>query len=312
MIPTYNRADFLDYSLEVHIPMVKQYNIEICIFDNASTDNTCEVVLKWMKEYAFLTYHKNEINIGPDANFERALKYPQTNYVWLLGDTYQLESGTIEYIMELIKNDCFDHILINVGNEIKDIKTQVYQDQNKLLEDLFWLMTCLSVHIYSHSLIKEANFSRYRNSNFIQTGIIFEYIDNRDFKVFWNSQHSVKRVSSINGTLKDLWINNYFEIWLKNRINVIMSLPPSYKIFIKFNSIKYDGYNRKQVNIKTLLYYRIENILNYDKVVENKLLLLLIGSYPTYLISLFIAIIPINFLRFLKMVYKSLKKMISC
>ena len=63
VIPTYNRADFLDYSLEIHIPMLKEYGIEIAIFDNASTDNTQEIVSKWMKEYDYLTYHKNETNI---------------------------------------------------------------------------------------------------------------------------------------------------------------------------------------------------------------------------------------------------------
>lgn len=60
VIPTYNRADFLDYSLEVYIPMLKEYGIEIAIFDNASTDNTYEIVSKWIKEYDYLTYHKNE------------------------------------------------------------------------------------------------------------------------------------------------------------------------------------------------------------------------------------------------------------
>ena len=27
LIPTYNRADFLDYSLGIHIPMIEKYNI---------------------------------------------------------------------------------------------------------------------------------------------------------------------------------------------------------------------------------------------------------------------------------------------
>ena len=90
VIPTYNRADFLDYSLEIHIPMLKEYGIEIAIFDNASTDNTEKVVSKWMEEYPYLSYHRSETNIGPDANFERALKYPDTEYIWLLGDTYEI------------------------------------------------------------------------------------------------------------------------------------------------------------------------------------------------------------------------------
>jgi len=36
VISTYNRAYFLDYCLEVHMPLVKQYHLEICIYNNAS------------------------------------------------------------------------------------------------------------------------------------------------------------------------------------------------------------------------------------------------------------------------------------
>ena len=69
VIPTYNRADFLDYSLEIHIPLAKKYNVPIYIVDNASTDNTGEIVNKWMCEYVFLFYSRNKKNLGPDLNF---------------------------------------------------------------------------------------------------------------------------------------------------------------------------------------------------------------------------------------------------
>ena len=307
VIPTYNRANFLDYSLEVHIPMLKEYGIEIAIFDNASTDNTQEVVSKWMEEYPYLSYHRSETNMGPDANFERALKYPDTEYIWLLGDTYGIQSGTIKYILGLIKNDKFDHILINVGNEVKDVKTQVYQEQNKLLEDLFWLMTCLSVHIYSSSLIKDANFSRYRNSNFIQTGIIFEYLDNRNFKICWNQKYSVERIFSINGVVKDFWINKYFEIWLRNRINVIMSLPPSYKILSKLKAIKYDGSEKRKIGIKQLMSFRMKGILTFEQIIENKDLLILSSSFFVYYISILISILPKSLFIWIHKLYKIFK-----
>ncbi|MBV5277921.1 MAG: glycosyltransferase family 2 protein [Campylobacteraceae bacterium] len=103
VIPTYNRADFLDYSLEVHIPLLEKYNIQIFISDNASTDNTREIVSKWMKEYKFLSYYQNETNIGPDANFEKALKLPDTEYIWLLSDTYQIPDDGISYLLSTIE-----------------------------------------------------------------------------------------------------------------------------------------------------------------------------------------------------------------
>ncbi|WNY99521.1 glycosyltransferase family 2 protein [Sulfurospirillum sp. 'SP'] len=307
VVPTYNRAEFLDYSLEVHIPMVREFGIEICIFDNASTDHTEEIVSKWMKEYPLLSYHKNETNLGPDANFEKALKYPQSEYVWLLGDTYQIQVDTFKKVVDIINLDQFDHILVNVGHEVKDVPSQIYQDQNQLLNDLFWLMTCLSVHIYKKSLITSANFGRFKNSNFIQTGIIFEYISNVEFKAYWCQEHSVERLSVLGRTKKDTWINNFFEIWLKNRINVIMALPPSYSLEIKLKSIRYDGYDRKQLTIKKLLHFRSMNLLNYAVYKEYEHILPLVVPYSKYIILL-ISLLPIKTYNFLRFFWRFLKR----
>jgi len=306
VIPTYNRADFLDYSLETHIPMVEKYNIQIFVSDNASTDNISEIMKKWMAKYQHLHYSRNETNIGPDANFEKALKMPDTEYVWLLGDTYRIQDGVIGYILGLIENDKFDHILINVGNEIKDFETQIYNNQNKLLEEMFWLMTCLSVHIYSNSIINNANFSRYRNSNFIQTGIIFEYLDNRSFKISWTKEYSVERILSVNGITKDLWINKYFEIWVNNRINTIMSLPPSYKIKSKLKAIQYDD-ERKKIGTKLVLGLRAKGILNFIDVKLNKDLLILSSSFFIYYFSIMVSLIPESIVIVIRKLYKIMK-----
>ena len=55
VIPTYNRADFLDYCLKVHIPLAKAHNIQIIISDNASTDATKKIVQKRMEEYPLIS-----------------------------------------------------------------------------------------------------------------------------------------------------------------------------------------------------------------------------------------------------------------
>lgn len=74
-----------------------------------------------MKEYKFLSYHKNETNIGPDANFEKALKYPKSDYIWLLGDTYMLTKDGMHYFLEQIKSKKYDAFVFNLANdETKD------------------------------------------------------------------------------------------------------------------------------------------------------------------------------------------------
>jgi len=306
-IPTYNRADFLDYSLEVHIPLVREYNIQIYISDNASTDFTKKIVEKWQKKYPLIHYFHNETNVGPDKNFELALKYPKTDYVWLLGDTYHLQPDVFKYVLNLISTHKYDHIIINIANEVNDIPTQDYIDQNKLLTDLFWLMTCLSIHIYNRTLINNANFSRYRNTNFMQTGIIFEYLDNKDFTLHWNQLLSVERIFSYKGRGKETWFKQYFEIWLENRINFIMSLPPSYKLSIKLKCIMFDGRDKTSLGILKLIYLKTEHILTYKKIIKYKYLLPLVTKKSNFTIFL-IAIFPHIGYKLLRFLWRLLKR----
>ena len=46
-IPTYNRSDFLDFFLEIHVPIARKYNVNFYISDNSSSDDTIEVIKKW-------------------------------------------------------------------------------------------------------------------------------------------------------------------------------------------------------------------------------------------------------------------------
>jgi len=309
VVPTYNRADFLDYSLKVHIPLVKVHNIQIFISDNASTDATKEVVQKWREEYPLISYHCNGMNIGPDKNFGRALKYPKTEYIWLLGDTYQIPKAGFEYVLDLISKSYkkYDAIVVNVANRVSGIPEQDYYDQNQLLSDLGWHMTCLSSLIYSFRLVSSADFKRFYNTNFIQLGIIFEYIAGKDFLIHWIDSVSVQNIS-IPGVLKKNWINETFEIWTKRWSNIIFSLPPSYLPEVKLKCIKDHGRKSGIFKVKNLLVLRALNILSYKTYKQYSHLFPLTIECPK-LIILLITLFPRIIFFLLYKSYQVFKKM---
>lgn len=300
VIPTYNRADFLDYCLEVHIPLARAHNIQIVISDNASTDSTEMVVNKHLKEYPLIKYCRNDTNIGPDKNFECALKYPQAEYIWLLGDTYQIPADGINYILNLITTNekKFDAIILNAEGRVCGVPQQDYSDQNLLLSDLGWHMTCMASLVYSSKLIANADFSRYRNTNFIQTGVIFEQIANREFFIHWAETISVHAIS-IKGVLKESWQNETFEIWIKKWTNFIFSLPPSYLLDIKLKCIKDHGVKTGLFALKNLLKLRHLNILTYKSYKQYSRFFPLTISYSKAVI-LTICFLPIILIHFLK------------
>lgn len=307
VIPTYNRADFLDYSLDVHIPMVKEYNIEICIFDNASTDNTQEVVSKWMKEYKFLSYHKNETNIGPDANFEKALKYPQSDYVWLLGDSSFIEFNSFQSVILCLDNN-YDLIVLNNQNRVKNIQSSIITDSNILLKQLGWHMTQMSILVYSKCMLENASFSRYYDTNFIQTGIIFEYLSNKtNISVNWLKECSVNIIKK-DGLIKNSWQAQTFEIWIIRWANFILSLPPSYTIENKLYTIRKHHKITNLFAIKNMILLRSQNYFNIEILLRyNKFFFLSLNKY-SFLKLLFIALLPQNILKLLVKIVRNAKK----
>lgn len=291
-IPTYNRADFLDYSLEVHIPIMRKYGIGMYISDNASTDNTKEVVEKWQKEYSLLYYHCNEENLGPDANFEIALKKPAAEYVWLLGDTYKLPESGVEYLLNLLEGTKnYDAIVFNLANKIS-IATKDYDDHNELLADLAALMSCLSCLVYSKQLINKASFTRYYKSYFIQTGIIFEYIAKKEFLIHWVSEGSVEGLEHPVLKKKN-WSNTTkaFDIGCEAWANFVMSLPTSYAIENKMKCIMDFGKVSALFTLNNLFMLRIYNLLNYKVFIRYKKLFNMTIDFPISLIFV-IALTP--------------------
>jgi hypothetical protein len=82
-IPTYNRADFLDRSLQLACNQTWN-DVEVLVSDNASTDNTPEVVRSYGER---VRYQRNSENIGMWANLIRVAEMATGEYFsWLQDD----------------------------------------------------------------------------------------------------------------------------------------------------------------------------------------------------------------------------------
>ena len=97
-IPTYNRAN--TYLTQVLRSATDQTytNIEIVISDNASTDNTEEVVTGFSDSR--IKYYKHPKNIGPNNNFNYCLQQATGDYFLLLHDDDLIDTDFVETCME--------------------------------------------------------------------------------------------------------------------------------------------------------------------------------------------------------------------
>lgn len=240
-IPTYNRADALDLNLAHHVPIAAAYGIEILIFDNASIDHTEAVVRKWKKKYELLSYYRNEKNIGFDGNFELALTRPETDYIWLLGDSYSIQKEGIDEILADKRASLeFDLYVFNL-DERMTCKSDVYRDHNRTLLDLSGVISCVSCSVLSRNLVRYGRFSNYRGTNFVHTGVILDYISRNPFRLKWNKELSVHSVRIDHGDNHWTRTGKALQIGLDGWAQLIFSLPSDYSPSNKLKALKNFG-----------------------------------------------------------------------
>jgi glycosyltransferase involved in cell wall biosynthesis len=94
---TYNRSADLQRTLNAFIE-ARLTDITLHVLDNASTDDTKSVVIAAQAQWPNLLYHRNQYNIGGNANILRAVEISTSEYSWILGDD---DAWHIEDISEL-------------------------------------------------------------------------------------------------------------------------------------------------------------------------------------------------------------------
>src|SRR5664279_2820781 len=114
-IPTYNRAAYLDLCLYHICRQIQKYetSIEILISDNDSSDNTGDIVQKYISDGYPITYHRNKDNIGSDRNFIQCFRLAKGKYVLIMGDDDILLERAIETILNIIEKGEYGIIHMN-------------------------------------------------------------------------------------------------------------------------------------------------------------------------------------------------------
>lgn len=87
-IPTYNRGPSLERAINSAVDQDYD-NLEIIICDNASTDQTAEICMRWAQRDSRIRYHRHASNIGAVANFNSLSAMASGAYfMWLADDDW--------------------------------------------------------------------------------------------------------------------------------------------------------------------------------------------------------------------------------
>jgi glycosyltransferase involved in cell wall biosynthesis len=102
-IPQYNRINFLLKSLAI-IEQQSYPDIEVVVSDDCSSDNTEQEIRSLMQRYRYpIIYHRNEKNLGYDANYRKCIELGTGDYCLVIGNDDSVNDvHDIQYLVDFL------------------------------------------------------------------------------------------------------------------------------------------------------------------------------------------------------------------
>jgi glycosyltransferase involved in cell wall biosynthesis len=101
-IPTHNRRATLPRAVESALVQTHR-ELEVIVFDNASTDGTAELARELPARDERLRYVRRESNIGPEANMDGAFRAGSGEYVMLVADDDWIDPDYVERCLAALR-----------------------------------------------------------------------------------------------------------------------------------------------------------------------------------------------------------------
>ncbi len=260
VIPTYERSEILKENFSLMYKELFEHLIPIFISDDSKDTKTEKWVNEFQLTYPHINYFNNSPSLGHDKNLMRSIKLPDTDYVWLLGDSIIIKKGAISKILDVINENKNDIISINVKGRDIDFFSKSYYDHNEVLSKFGWHLTLTGATLYSKKVIKFANkidFTNYRN--FPQFSLVYQYLA-IDCSFHWINDKLV--YSNENKT--SYWFEDIFEVFINDWSNAVQNLPNNYTDNSKEKTIINHSIKSKMFNLTTLMQLRSFRYYNLD------------------------------------------------
>lgn len=132
-IPTYNRPQFLEKSLESALNQIDVEDYEIIIVDNDYNSILSEEVIKQCKDKR-VYYYKNEENIGMFGNWNRCIELSMGKYITILNDDDWLSQDFLHTCLKYLNKDTDGLYFISNIVDYRVTNKNVKNEKNILLK----------------------------------------------------------------------------------------------------------------------------------------------------------------------------------
>jgi len=263
-IPTYNNADYLKGCLNSLVPQVKPYQIPVYVSDNASTDNTIEMLSSFKKEcYPLLYFRSNDENLGFDQNLVNAVKMASSKYVWPIGDRRWLLPNSVKRIYNILSKNDLDLLLLSLATQVRSVKNKRYKSAKEVFSNLWANAGTVGIFILPLKPWRPEILKNYVGTGWVHFAVIFEFLASlQTVDAMYTAWPSV--ASSGNPR----WGRNFFQLWTSWK-KVIKTLPDVYPNHDKESVIRAWSMHFSMANLIYLRAERVYNATVYDAYREN-------------------------------------------
>lgn len=325
-IPTYNGARYIREALDSIIYQLNDIDeeIEIVFSDNASTDQTPEIIKEYQEKYPeIISYYRNDQNLGPDKNIDLAVRRSKGEYVWLFSDDDVLKFPALKKVLNVLNaySDLswifvnyarYDNNLLNKIATVVDIPKDCYCKNG---ED-FFKITRFANTAFSSNIVRKREWentyetiksTKSISALHIQTILpIFLLKNNKSYII---SSHLIKFRNPENN--KPRWMED-------KETYLVIGLNMFYYFYEALESNNY-SYKLKKLLSRCFRYGIIYNILNLKRNSNNlskKTVCLIKRSckkdFVLYIVSFFCLYTPGWLVRIIYTQYRALKNIFIC
>lgn len=308
-IPTYNRCEILKDSINEIIPILVDKNIEICISNNSSTDNTHEYIQSLIKLYPVIKYKRQLRNVGIDQNMMDVMLMATGEFILPLGDDDKIIVENIDKEILSSMSDIDIKVLNGKHGEHYHLSKYLlgiifYEPEVAFLN--LWEKMPFGSFVFRKELLNKSLLKKYLDTSHAYTGIIWEAINDKFI--------TTKKITIACGVLPLIIFKNEIKTWEKDAFKIMY-----YEIPLWFNllSNKYpviinekilDNYLNKMSKIQYLLYYKSQ----YDNFKNNIELYMSFFSKHQKNKAHLIALIPNIIANLMYKLFMLIKKILIC
>lgn len=152
-IPTYNRSQYLKKCIDSIICQEEFLNgkVEIVISDNASEDDTREVVASYLKNFDNIYYNRNEVNVR-DKNFPIVLSEAHGILRRLCNDTLIFLPGSLNEMCGIVEKNSASRPYVCWANEnIRIREKMLIVDFKSYVHSIsYWMTSIACFSIWNH------------------------------------------------------------------------------------------------------------------------------------------------------------------